>query len=63
MYANSMLPDREDCWWELLIAIINAARRDIDRPTTPEPTKQEAHEFLQWARETFVDDDPRIREG
>ena len=60
MYANNMLPDREDNWWELLIAIINAARRDIDRPTTPEPTKQEAAEFLRWAKETLVEDDTPV---
>ena len=57
MSTNILAPDREERWVDLLIAVINAARRDIDRPTTPEPTKQEAAEFLRWAKETLVDDD------
>ena len=57
MYANNMLPEAEDRWLDLLTAVIELARRDTNRPTVPDPIKQEAHEFLHWARETLCEDD------
>lgn len=57
-------PELEDRCLDLLIAVIEAARRDIRRPSTPEYEREEAAHFLQWAAETLIDDDtPRFRGG
>ena len=63
MNANSIPPDQEERWVDLLIAVIEHARRDTSKLTVPEPTRQEAAEFLQWARETVAEDTPRFREA
>lgn len=58
MSTNILAPNREERWVDLLIAIIELARREANKPTAPEPTKQEAAEFLRWAEET-IDEDGR----
>ena len=57
MHAHNMSPAYEENWLDLLIAIIEAAHRDANKPTVPEPMRQEAHEFLQWARDTIAGED------
>jgi len=39
--------DLEECWLNLILAIIERAHRDT-RPATPETIRREAAEFIQW---------------
>jgi hypothetical protein len=64
MNANSIPPDQEERWVDLLIAVIEAAHRDTNKANLPEPMRQEAHEFLEWAKETIAEDStPRFLTG
>jgi len=56
MSTNILAPDREERWVDLLIAIIELARREANKPTVPKELKEEAQAFLQWAQETITDD-------
>ena len=58
MLQIDMLPEAEDRWLSLLIAIIELAHRDTNRPTAPKEMKEEAQAFLHWAKETLIDDAP-----